>query len=347
MKILINTPCFKYLGGVANHYLGLRDYWTQNVRYNTVGKRSLVSGSGKYWLPYDILKFLLQLLIFHPHIVVLNPSIGKTALQRDFIFLCIAHSLGFKVAVFIHGFNLEIAKTINTRWIAKHLNKSILVFVLAKQYKDKLREWGVHVPIELATTKVDDNLVAKFNVSKRLGKINNILFLARIVKAKGIYESIDTYQILKRRYPYLTLTIVGDGEELSSVYSYVRHHDIEDVKITGALKGKELIQEFLKADLYLFLSYSEGMPTSVLEAMAFGLPVITRKVGGLEDFFNDKMGYISDSYDPKAFADAIVPYIERSELTRNASMYNASYAREHFLASKVAKDIERTIEKYL
>ena len=39
MKILINTPNLKELGGVASHYNGLKDYWTENVKYNTIGKR--------------------------------------------------------------------------------------------------------------------------------------------------------------------------------------------------------------------------------------------------------------------------------------------------------------------
>lgn len=41
MKILINTPNLKELGGVASHYNGLKDYWTENVKYNTIGKRTL------------------------------------------------------------------------------------------------------------------------------------------------------------------------------------------------------------------------------------------------------------------------------------------------------------------
>ena len=45
------------------------------------------------------------------------------------------------------------------------------------------------------------------------------------------------------------------------------------------------------------------MPTVVLEAMAFGLPILTRNVGGLVDFFkNDKMGFITDSLEPKDFS---------------------------------------------
>lgn len=37
MKVLINIPYLKFKGGVANHYLGLRDYWTEDVRYNQIG----------------------------------------------------------------------------------------------------------------------------------------------------------------------------------------------------------------------------------------------------------------------------------------------------------------------
>ena len=54
MKILINTPSLKLLGGVANHYLGLKDFWSEDVRYNTVGKRSK-NGKGIFWLPWDVL----------------------------------------------------------------------------------------------------------------------------------------------------------------------------------------------------------------------------------------------------------------------------------------------------
>ena len=70
------------------------------------------------------------------------------------------------------------------------------------------------------------------------------------------------------------------------------------------------------------------MPTVVLEAMAFGLPILTRNVGGLVDFFkNDKMGFITDSLEPKDFADAMVPYIKDKELARKVGAYNAQYAK--------------------
>ena len=47
MKILINTPSLKLMGGVASHYKGLRAFWTENVIYNTIGNR-LVAGFELY-----------------------------------------------------------------------------------------------------------------------------------------------------------------------------------------------------------------------------------------------------------------------------------------------------------
>ena len=90
------------------------------------------------------------------------------------------------------------------------------------------------------------------------------------------------------------------------------------------------------------------MPTVVLEAMAFGLPIFTRKVGGLVDFFkNEKMGFISESLEPKDFADAMVSYLEDKDLAKTVSLYNAKYAKNHFMASSVAKQIENTLKEYI
>ncbi len=344
MKILINTPSLKLLGGVANHYLGLKDYWTEDVKYNTVGKRSHKSRSGLLWLPFDIVKFIFRLLSFRPDVVLLNPSLGKSALKRDFIFLSIANKMGFKIVILIHGFDWDYAKTVDKHWVSTNLNNASLILVLANAIKETLYGWGVSVPIALTTTKVNDKILDGYLPSlNRTGKVFNILFLSRIEKTKGIFIAIDSYNILKRQYHNLRLTIAGDGNDLENAKEYVKKNNIRDVIFTGRLDGKAVAEAYINADIYSFPSYyGEGMPTSVLEAMAFGLPVFTRNVGGLVDFFeNGKMGYISDSLDASDFAKAMVPYIEDAELTRKVSIYNAEYAKSHFMASHVAKNIEQ------
>lgn len=345
MKILINTPDLKIMGGVASHYAGLKMFWNENVKYNVVGKRGCLKGSGIYCLPWDIVKFVFKLYIFHPDVVMVNPSLGTTAMIRDSIFINIANALNYKVVVFIHGFNWDYAKEVNKKRLVNILNKTSLIFVLGSVFKKELRSWGVKPSIVLTTTKVDDNLLRDFAPDARTGEVRNLLFLARVEKAKGIYETVEVFNLLKRKYPFLTLTIVGNGSELSSLKKYIIHNNIIDVIITGGLFGKELVTAFLDADMYLFISYhGEGMPTSVLEAMAFGLPIFTRNLGGLPDFFeNGKMGFITDSLSPQDFAEAIEPYIEDANLTKRVSLYNYKYANEHFMASAVCRNIEKEL----
>lgn len=339
-KLLINTPDINGLGGVANHYKGLLPYWTCDVRYHSIGKKKF----RKFYTPLSIIKFVHTLLRFRPDVVLINPSLGNGALKRDFIYLNIAKALGFKVSVFIHGFNLDYAAKADWKWIAKNLNKAENIIVLAQAFKDILTTKGIERPISLSTTKVPDSMIEGFDISSRVGEVKNILFLSRIERAKGVFEAVQTYNMLKSKYPYLKMRVVGDGTALPELKQFVKDNEVEDITFTGGLNGQALIDEYKNADLFFFTSHGEGMPTVVLEAMTFGLPIVTRAVGGLCDFFEDgKMGRITDSKDPEDFVRLIRPYLRDKELVKRTSVYNHTYAKEHFPASKVAKQLEDII----
>lgn len=343
MKILINTPHLNLSGGVANHYKGLKPYWNEKVIYNQIGKRSEKSGNGIYWLPIDIIKFIIKIIFLCPDFVVLNPSLGKSAIKRDFIFLRIAQFLRKKVAVFFHGFNTANIKDLNTEYLKNNLNKCKCIFILAKEFADIVNSWGVTVPIHLTTTKVDNRLIEGFDIATKDYNTKTILYLARIEKAKGIYTTLDAVKILQEKDKDIKLRVAGTGGELEKARQYAIDNNIA-ADFLGNISGDTLINEFKKANLYILPSHSEGMPTSVLEAMAFGLPVISRPVGGLCDFFeNSKMGELIESLDPKEYAVAIDKYLNNPTFAKEVSAYNHKYAKEHFLASSVAKAIETSL----
>lgn len=343
MKLLVNTPDPNALGGVANHYKGLKPYWHCTTIYNSLGSNKW----RKILIPWTLTKYIWRLITFNPDMVLLNPSLGAGALKRDFLYLKIAKAFGKEVSIFIHGFNLNYSKSANWTWISENLNKASHIIVLAKAFKEILIEHGVKTDVQLSTTKVPDDMIKDFDVNYRSGKIRNILFLARVEKAKGVYETVDTFAILKRTHPELNLKIVGNGGELEALQEYVKTNKIQDVVFTGGLHGQQVIDVYKDSDLFFFFtSHGEGMPTVVLEAMAFGLPVITRYVGGLCDFFKDgKMGRITDSMNPKDFAELTEPLLNDAEFTKKISRYNHEFALQHFMASKVASNIESIIFK--
>lgn len=342
MKILVNTPDLSLRGGVSNHYSGLKPYWKMRVKYNTVGKR--------YGLPsililgFDYVKFPLLCLFGGFDVVLLNPSLGKTALLRDAWFLRIAKWFKKKTVVFFHGWHPSMVKSISKQptTFVKVYNRADGFLVLAKAFKDDLIRWGMTKPITLTTTKVDDALLKDFDIRDKRNKGTNLLFLTRIEEYKGVYIAVEAYQKAKAQYPGLTLTIAGDGSQLDAVQHLVKEKAIEDVEFLGHVSNTELVMAFRKADLYILPSFSEGMPTSVLEAMAFGLPIISRPVGGLVDFFEPgQMGYLLDSLDSKDFADTILELLQDPEKCKTIGTYNHNYAKQHFMASKVAAQLER------
>ena len=348
MKILINVPDIKHInGGVTNHYKGLMPYWTENVHYNYIGKRR-EGGNGKYWLLYDIIKFVFRILFWKPDVILLNPSLNKSAVIRDSIFFFFFIETRVKVSVMFYGWSYDYASKINNEKFCCLFNHAKCIFVLAHDFKEQLLSWGINTPIILTTTKVDDRMILDYDVKKRSGSVTNFLFLSRIVVEKGIYETLDTFHKIVMTYPDSRLKIVGNGAEFKNMSEYVKLHNIPNVDITGNLGGNELINAFKKSDFYIFPTYTEGMPTSLLEAMAFGLPALTRPVGGIKDFFeNGKMGIITESKDPDEYYKFICDMISNKQKVLEISRYNHQYAIDHFLASSVARRMENTLTKQL
>jgi glycosyltransferase involved in cell wall biosynthesis len=358
MKILVNTPLISSPAGVSNHYLGLKPYFSRDVIYNQYFTINYIKRKIKFTslskplrflsLLYDYMKFIILIVYYRYPTILLNPSFKYSALTRDLYYLRIAKMFGCKVVVFIHGWDKNYLQTFfdnknsfNSLWY-----KADAFFVLAKEFKDYLHKLKITAPIYITTTKVDD--VWFESVPNNGGKTEkrNLLFLARIDMAKGIYTTIDTYALLQKKFLNLKLRIVGDGPILKDVKSYVEQKIITNVTFTGPLFGQNLINEFIKGDIYILPTLGEGMPTTVLEAMAFGLPVITRPVGGLIDFFeNGKMGVMIESLDPEEYAKSIEELIIDSSKFAAISKYNKDYAKKNFMASKVANYLETTLRK--
>lgn len=346
MKILINTPDISLLGGVANHYKGLKDFWTEDVKYNFIGSRKNIPGI--LLIPFDLIMFFMKCLIFQPNIIVLNPSLGNRAFYRDALFLKISYFLKIKTIVFFHGWDKEFEKqlSINPQIFQKKYGSATAFIVLASEFKEVIQSWGIEKPIYMTTTKVDDKLIIDFVFGNKI-YYKNILFLARIIEEKGVYVALEAFSKICDLFPDSKLTIVGDGSALFDIRRLVDERTLKNVLITGPLFGEELKEQFKNADIYIFPTfYGEGMPTSVLEAMAFGLPIITRPVGGLIDFFdNKKMGYLIDSLNPDDFAEKITSLFDDQNKIKEIGEFNYQYAKNHFYASNVAVKMESIFNK--
>ena len=197
-------------------------------------------------------------------------------------------------------------------------------------------------------------MLKNFNIKEKIerakkNKVLKILFLARIEREKGIFETIDAFNMLVLKKLSVKLSIAGDGPALKEVKEYVNFlHINQYVNFLGYVTGKKKIETFISHDIYCFPTYGEGMPVSLLEAMAFGLPVVTRPVGGIKDFFeNGKHGFLTNNKDPKILAELMEKILKNDHLFKSISLYNHQFVKKNFMASKVAEKLKKIITSYV
>jgi glycosyltransferase involved in cell wall biosynthesis len=153
---------------------------------------------------------------------------------------------------------------------------------------------------------------------------------------------------LQAKYSNIELIIAGDGDELDNVKSFVHNLSIPNVFFRGYIEGEEKKRVLESSHILCFPSYGEGMPNVVIESMAFGLPVVTRSVGGIPDFFiNEKNGFMTTSKDPHVFAHLIEKLLINEGLYKKISLYNYQYAKSNFMASQAALRLEKIYKSVL
>lgn len=107
-----------------------------------------------------------------------------------------------------------------------------------------------------------------------------ILFCGRFVPAKGIDLLLRAFKLLLETGAPAELDLVGDGEEMSELMKLCRALGVQNrVVFHGWLGRKALIEQYRRAHLFVSCSRKEGFGKVIIEAMAFGLPVIATDVG--------------------------------------------------------------------
>jgi len=342
------------MGGVAQYHQYLRSYLDPNVKYFIRGVRRQHSSFSRAIFPLvyavDLLRFLLLMVFGNYSLVQFNTSFGKTGIIRDILFIRIVQFYKKQYVVFFHGIDQEVVKWVENKiwqFFKKTFLKANAIWVLSNMMKGRIKEWGYVHNIIVETTTVDAALLNGFHYEENIYKYKNyksfeILFLSRIEKMKGIYEAIDAFRLINKKYPITLFRIYGDGSERQKVLDYIAKDLNRTIYYGGYVNGMSKVKAYSQGHLYLFPSYSEGMPISLLEAMAFGLPVITSSVGGIPDFFvQSHMGYITLDITPVMLSDLMESLLINPQKCEEISRFNYNYAKDHFYAHVVAQRVMR------
>lgn len=140
-----------------------------------------------------------------------------------------------------------------------------------------------------------------------------ILFCARIVEDKGILTVMNMWPMLHKKHPKARLFIVGGGRNdlMDKVHEFEQKF-VDSVVVTGEVD--EPREYYRLADIYVFPSRHEALPTSLIEAMASGLVPVASNIGGVSDLvFDGKTGYLADVDNAHDFAEKIEILLENKQ----------------------------------
>lgn len=354
-------------GGIFNYYNSIAKHLKAKTYFTDVGRPHSFYGEhsdAKLRLTVarlfiDWLTLFVQIIRLRPNVVLVNPCMDPPtfrSLYRDAINVLIGRMLGRPVVAFWRGWDVsicgqpEFAGGKKNFWcrIYKMANEHI---VLSERFKADLLRWGFDKPIHVETTVVSDDCLANSIQPCGGEKLRtNLLYLSRVEIGKGVWELLEAYEILKKKNPAYTLTIAGDGPDLEALKSRAAEMGLKDVVFSGYVAGAAKVECYQRGGVFCFLSYTEGMPNAMLEALAMGLPVVSSDAGGLRDILRDgENGFIvlpahdappMKKFDPLAVANAIERLVETPHLHERMATINWRYARERFAAPSVAKRLE-------
>jgi glycosyltransferase involved in cell wall biosynthesis len=161
---------------------------------------------------------------------------------------------------------------------------------------------------------------------------------SRLVQKKGIATTLHAFTAFLNRYPDATLTIAGEGPMLAELKELTRKLKIDRrVTLPGFVSQEKLREIYYASHIFLHPSETgsdgnqEGIPNSMLEAMATGLPVFATDHGGIPEAIADGVsGVLVPERDYEALSRALLEAVEDRELLRRLARNGANVVAEKF-----------------
>lgn len=168
-------------------------------------------------------------------------------------------------------------------------------------------------------------------------KVITILYMGWVQADKGIFDLYNALLVPSIKSMKIKILILGNGPALNKLKEMVKkenniNHSFE---FPGWVYGDQKIQYIHKSDIFILPSYSEGMPNSLMEAMASGLPSIATNVGAVSDLIIDNItGLLVRPNNPIEISKSILKYINNPDFARAISFSAVKHIKENHSLSR-------------
>lgn len=316
-KVCMVVPSFSAKGGIATVVSGYKNSELER-KYDVKYIESYCDGS-KVKKIFKAIKayilFLKQMVIDKPDLVHIHSSFGGS-FYRKLPFVYVANFFNVPVINHIHGSeitNLYVnASEGKKRLVENCFDKCKYLVVLSEEWKDNMQVVKTKTPkivIENYSTIHRECLKRKNHQKK------NILFLGFITELKGCFDVPEIAKKVIAENENVKFILAGSGQT-KKLQEIVAEKGISQYfAFPGWVKKDEKETLLKNADIFFLPSYTEAMPMSILEAMGYGLPIVSTNVGGIPQLVEEgRNGYMVDPGKKDDFAEVILELIGNDEL---------------------------------
>ena len=175
-----------------------------------------------------------------------------------------------------------------------------------------------------------------------------LLQAGRLIGKKGLKTTLRAFAKFRKEFPAARLTIAGEGPQLAELQSLARElHLAKAIDFAGFVSQEKLRELFYNAHIFLHPSETgrdgnqEGVPNSMLEAMASGLPVFATRHGGIpEAVENNVSGILVNERDHGALADGLIEILKSPDRLRTMGCLASESVARNFSQTEQARRLE-------
>jgi glycosyltransferase involved in cell wall biosynthesis len=308
-----------------------------SVSVDEIGKNGL-----KKWFRYSILIFKTCFygLFWRPDLVYITLSSHGAGLIKDSAVVLICRLLRLKHVFHFHNKGVkQYAKTPIGAFLHPFVFKKAEVILLSPclfgDIEDFVSTDRVHycangIPEFTKDCFEQDN---KFCEDKPL----ELLFLSNLIASKGIWEVLHACVLLRNDKMSFHCTLAGGEGDVKSdeVQHFIRTHELESfVTYVGKVAGETKSRVFQNANIFLHPSQEDCFPLVLLEAMQFGLPIISTYEGAIPEIVEEnRNGFLIKKNNALALAETIKRYILDPSLVVKQSKLNKLKYNEKYQVS--------------
>lgn len=304
----------------------------------------------------DVIRAVINIIRLHPDILYIATTLNMNALLRDIPLLLVTYWFPPKKVLMMHGSQSCKLVRPGNKWfklftgLLIRLSDAILLLSTEEQKEwDKFFPNGKYYKVDNPFISIDPLKLCQISDFSKKGVPPKLLFVGRLTKTKGIFDLLDAMPNILSKVD-CHLQIAGQGEDKDLIIQRIKQLNLNHaVTLLGYIDSINLSDVYKSSTIFVLPTFSdnEGLPTVIVEAMSFGLPIITTNTRGIRDHFQDGINaIIVQSRDPVSISIAVEKLLNNPGLCLKMSQANITKIKL-FEPSCVALDYVQIFSKLL